>query len=82
MVALLLAILKAVPAAEGLFKDALSAYAAYRLSQNDADETKNALRDDAAVAAALARLPKQLCASCPFAAPAGAGHGGAVPPVA
>lgn len=54
-VAALLAIIKALPAAESLFAQLLAAYVAWKTEQNLADETAKNARNDALVAAAVAR---------------------------
>jgi hypothetical protein len=55
--AILLAIIKAIPAAEALFSQVLSAYSAWKIEQNLADESAKNARNAALIAAA-ARRPR------------------------
>lgn len=54
MLALLLAIVKAIPAADDLAKEFVAAYTAWKKEQNAADEKKINDRNDALIDAALA----------------------------
>jgi hypothetical protein len=75
VVAVILAIIKAMPAAESLFAQLLTAYSAYKTEQNLADESAKNARNAALIAEALARarpaappVPdgvRDLCAACP-----------------
>lgn len=72
-VAALLAIIKTLPAAESFFSKLLTAYTAWRIEQNLADELHKNARNAALVAAAAARARpsadpermRELCAACP-----------------
>ena len=69
VVAALLALIKALPAAERLFAQLLAVYSAWKTEQNLADENAKNARNAALVAAALAARPRlgmhELCAACP-----------------
>jgi hypothetical protein len=75
VVAAILAIIKAIPAAESLFAQLLAAYSAWKTEQNLADESAKNARNAALIAEALARarpaappVPdgvRDLCAACP-----------------
>jgi hypothetical protein len=58
VVAVILAIIKAMPAAEGLFAQLLTAYSAWKTEQNLADESAKNARNAALIAAAVARRPR------------------------
>jgi len=57
VVAVILAIIKAMPAAESLFAQLLAAYSAWKTEQNLADESAKNARNAALIAAA-ARRPR------------------------
>jgi hypothetical protein len=57
-VAALLAIIKAIPAAEALFAQLLAAYSAWKTEHNLADESAKNARNAALIAAAVARRPR------------------------
>jgi hypothetical protein len=73
VVAALLAIIKALPAAESLFSQLLDAYTTWKIEQNLADETTKNARNAALIAAASGSRPSaplpsgvhDLCAACP-----------------
>jgi hypothetical protein len=74
VVAVILAIIKAMPAAESLFAQLLDAYTAWKIEQNLADEKSKNARNAALIAEALARARpaapfspgvRDLCAACP-----------------
>jgi len=74
VVAVILAIIKAMPAAESLFAQLLTAYSAWKTEQNLADESGKNARNAALIAEALARARpaapvspgvRDLCAACP-----------------
>lgn len=75
--AFLLAIIKAVPAAEQILRQLMELYANWKKEQNLTDEKDKNARDAALIDGAAGRLPK-LCAECPFAGLGGGQHGAAV----
>ena len=56
--AILLAIIKALPAAESFFSQLIDAYTAWKTEQNLADEKSKNARNAALIAAAVARRPR------------------------
>ena len=58
VVAVILAIIKAMPAAESIFAQLLTAYSAWKTEQNLADESAKNARNAALIAAAVARRPR------------------------
>jgi hypothetical protein len=58
VVAALLALIKALPAAESLFAQLLAAYSAWKTEQNLADEFAKNARNAALIADAVARRPR------------------------
>jgi hypothetical protein len=74
VVAVILALIKAMPAAESLFAQLITAYSAWKTEQNLADESAKNARNAALIAAAARALPpaptvpdgvRDLCAACP-----------------
>jgi len=75
--AILLALIKALPAAEALFSQLLTSYSAWKRDQNLNDENSKNARNEGLIAAALAARPpappdplgpdgvRDLCAACP-----------------
>lgn len=58
MVAFVIALAKAVPAFAAVLEQAVDGYRAWRIQSNNADEATKDTRNDAAVDAAVGRLPK------------------------
>ncbi len=78
LVAALIALVKAIPAAASVLEQVAAAYATWKTEQNQRDENEKDARIDAAISRARAGAPK-LCDACPFACFGGGQHDGAPP---
>jgi hypothetical protein len=74
--AFILAIIKAVPAAEQILQQLIELYVSWKKESNRNETKSKDARDDADIDV-LARRVSELCPSCPFAGICGGQHGSA-----